>query len=242
VTFATNAEYAFRHPLIRTVAYESQLRSDRADLHRRLAAAIEERDGDAGDANAASIAQHLDAAGDLQAAYGWHMRGGTWALYRGVRAARTNWQRASEVADHLDADDPNRTAMRIAPRMALCVSAFRFSGSVEDLGFDELRELCTSAGDSISLAFGMVGMLTGLIFHSRYRDAAPVASECSTLLESMADHSLPLSLFAATSNALVQAGEMTEGLRLAQRAIELADGDPAGTARSSARRWRSPMG
>ena len=34
-------EYAFRHPLVRAVAYESQLKSDRAQLHRRVAAAIE---------------------------------------------------------------------------------------------------------------------------------------------------------------------------------------------------------
>ena len=39
-------EYVFRHPLIRAVAYESQLKSDRAELHRRLAAAIEQRDPD----------------------------------------------------------------------------------------------------------------------------------------------------------------------------------------------------
>ena len=44
VRFTPRAEYAFRHPLIRTVAYESQLKSDRAELHRRLAAAIEARD------------------------------------------------------------------------------------------------------------------------------------------------------------------------------------------------------
>ncbi len=37
------AEYTFRHPLIRAVAYESQLRTDRAALHRRVAVAIEER-------------------------------------------------------------------------------------------------------------------------------------------------------------------------------------------------------
>ena len=43
------AEYAFRHPLIHTVAYESQLKSDRARLHRELAAAIEAREsGSAG--------------------------------------------------------------------------------------------------------------------------------------------------------------------------------------------------
>ena len=43
VRFTPSAEYAFHHPLIRAVAYESQLKSDRAQWHRRLAAAIQER-------------------------------------------------------------------------------------------------------------------------------------------------------------------------------------------------------
>src|SRR5262249_37357310 len=41
VRFTPSPEYAFRHPLIRAVAYESQLKSDRAQWHRRLAAAIQ---------------------------------------------------------------------------------------------------------------------------------------------------------------------------------------------------------
>ena len=78
VKFTGHAEYAFRHPLIRTVAYESQLKADRAALHRRLAAAIESREASV-DENAALIAEHLEAAGDLHAAYGWHMRAGAWS-------------------------------------------------------------------------------------------------------------------------------------------------------------------
>ena len=35
VRFTRQPEYVFHHPLIRTVAYESQLKSDRAELHRR---------------------------------------------------------------------------------------------------------------------------------------------------------------------------------------------------------------
>jgi predicted ATPase len=42
VSFTLSPEYAFRHPLIRAVAYESQLKTDRAQRHRRLAAAIQE--------------------------------------------------------------------------------------------------------------------------------------------------------------------------------------------------------
>ena len=51
VRFTPTAEYAFRHPLIRAVAYESQLKSDRAQWHRRLAAAIQEREPESVDAS-----------------------------------------------------------------------------------------------------------------------------------------------------------------------------------------------
>src|SRR6476469_8971142 len=59
VRFTPSAEYAFRHPLIRTVAYESQLKSDRAQWHRRLATAIQEREPASVEENAALIAEHL---------------------------------------------------------------------------------------------------------------------------------------------------------------------------------------
>ncbi len=104
VRFAPGAEYAFRHPLIRTVAYESQLKSVRAQLHRWLAAAIEAR-GSA-DENAALTAEHLEAAGDLQAAFDWHMRAGTWSAFRDMGAARTSWRRARQVADRLSPRRP----------------------------------------------------------------------------------------------------------------------------------------
>ena len=55
--------YAFRHPLVRAVSYESQLSATRADGHTRLAAAIEARNPAAVEENAALIAQHLDLAG-----------------------------------------------------------------------------------------------------------------------------------------------------------------------------------
>ncbi|HWT48353.1 MAG TPA: adenylate/guanylate cyclase domain-containing protein, partial [Mycobacterium sp.] len=106
VRFTPRDEYAFRHPLIRTVAYESQLKSDRAQLHRRVAAAIESRDPGSADENAALIAEHLEAAGDLHAAFAWHMRSGTWSTNRDITAAHTSWRRARQVADRLPEDDP----------------------------------------------------------------------------------------------------------------------------------------
>ena len=114
ITLTGEPEYVFHHPLIRMVAYESQLKSDRAQMHRRLAAAIESRDPAAADENAALIAEHLETAGDLRAAYGWHMRAGAWLSTRDVVAAWASGERARQVADALPADDADRTAMRIA--------------------------------------------------------------------------------------------------------------------------------
>src|SRR5258708_2749949 len=181
VRFTGPLEYVFHHPLIRSVAYESQLKSDRAELHRRVAAAIESRDPAAAEENAALIAEHLEVAGDLHAAYGWHMRAATWATNRDIAAARLSWERASKIADALPAEDPDRAAMRIAPRTMLCGTAWRVHMNVAGAGFDELRELCTAAGDKASLAIGMAGPVGHHAVHTRIPpEAEPAAAQQSS--------------------------------------------------------------
>jgi len=226
VRFTPQPEYAFRHPLIRTVAYESQLQSDRAQLHRRLAAAIEHRDPASAEENAALIAEHLEAAGDLKPSFDWHMRAGTWSTNRDIAAAQTSWRRARQVADRLRDDDPDRTAMRIAPRTLLCGSAFRVGGSGADTGFDELRDLCTAAGDQVSLAIGMTGQVMAQLLKGHRREASHLATEHTALLESIGEPTLTVGLSFAAIAAKHESGEMAEVLRLAQRTIDLADGDP----------------
>jgi adenylate cyclase len=65
-----------------------------------------------------------------------------------------------------------------------------------------------------------------LTFHNRFREAAQVASEQSELLESIGDPTLTVALLFAAIYAKCQAGEMIEALRLSDRLIDLADGDP----------------
>ncbi len=223
IGFTPKIEYAFRHPLIRAVAYESQLRSDRAELHQRLAAAIGQRES--ADENAALIAEHLRAAGDLHAAFDWYMRAGTWLTHRDITAARASWRHAQDVADRLPDSDTERAAMRIAPRTLLCASAWLAGGSLADTGFDELRDLADDAGDKVSLAMGMGGRLPALIVHARIEEASRLASELSSLLESIGDPTLTLGLLYSALPAKYERAEMTEVVQLAQRMIDLADGD-----------------
>ena len=164
VAFTPRAEYAFRHPLIRSVAYRSQLASTRAELHRSLALTLEAHDPESSDETAALIAEHLESAGDLHAAFGWHMRAGGQLTFRDIIAARSSWQRARDVADRLPADDPSREAMRIAPRTLLCASAFRVARTVVDTGYDELCLLTSAVGDKASLAAATSGQVATLVF------------------------------------------------------------------------------
>ena len=148
VKFTAGAEYAFRHPLIRTVAYESQLKADRANLHRQLAAAIQGRNPEKADENAALIAEHLEAAEDLHAAFSWHMRAGAWSTNRDIAAAHVSWERARQIADALPKDDPDRVAMRIAPRTLICANGFRVHTPVAGAQFAEVQELARLSGTS----------------------------------------------------------------------------------------------
>jgi class 3 adenylate cyclase len=227
IRFTGQPEFVFHHPLIRTVAYESQLKSDRAELHRRVAAAIESGDPAAAEENAALIAQHLQAAGDLHAAYGWHMRAATWATNRDIVAARLSWERATRIADALPAEDPNQATMRIAPRTMLCGIAWRVHANVAGDRFDELRELCTATGDKASLAIAMAGLVVDHASRGRVREASQLASEAFALAESVGDATLIVGLSEPVIYAKLETAELSDVLRWSQWVIDLADGDPS---------------
>jgi adenylate cyclase len=226
VGFAPHATYAFCHPLIQAVAYESQLKAGRAELHRRVAAVLQRTQGGFNGQEASIVATQYAAAGDLRDAYEWYMQAATWYGTRDIRAARASWQQALRFADRLPEDHPDRLTMRIAPRALLCGSAFQVGGTPADTGFDELRSLTTAAGDKKSLAVGMAGHLTTLTFNAHHREAAAMAMEFATLVESIGDPAMTVGLFYAAAQAKWEVGEATECLQLAQRIIDVAHGDP----------------
>ncbi|MGC2675253.1 MAG: AAA family ATPase [Mycobacterium sp.] len=227
VRFARQPEYVFHHPSIRTVAYELQLESDRAELHRRVAAAIESRNPAAGDENAALIAEHLEAAGDGHAAYGWQVRAATWATNRDIAAAWRSWERARTIADALPGDDPDRASMRIAPRTMLCGIAWRVNEHATGARFEELRELCAAAGDKPSLAIAMAGQVMDHLHQARLHEASQLASEAMALIESLEDPNLTVGLSLASIYARAKSAEWPDALRWSQMVIDLADGDPS---------------
>lgn len=183
--FVPRQRYCFRHPLVRTVAYESQLNATRVQAHRRLAAAIEARDPAAADENAALIASHLEAAGELAAAHRWHMRAAEWLRPRDVAAARAQWESARRIGDRLSDDHGDVIAMRIAPRTMLISTTFFVGDDVDiDEQYREFRHLTMNSGDLTSFAIATAGRIMSFAHNdNRVPEAAALASE----LEEMVD-------------------------------------------------------
>jgi hypothetical protein len=94
------------------------------------------------------------------------------------------------------------------------------------VGFDELRDLCTAAGDKSALAIGMAGLVSAHVLRNRIREASQLASEYMTLVESLDDPVLTVALSFSGIIAKIQRGEVGDVLRWSQRAIDLAGGDP----------------
>src|SRR6478735_5189821 len=121
---------------------------------------------------------------------------------------------------------PGRMAMRIAPRTLLTGGGWRVRGSGAEVAFDELRELCELADDKRSLAIGMTGLVMKHALNSEYDKASDLASEQIGLLDSIDDPELTIGLSFAPIAAKYQVADGKEMLRLAQRVIDLSEGDP----------------
>jgi hypothetical protein len=155
------------------------------------------------------------------------MRAAAWATNRDIAAARLSWERAQKIADALPADDPHRAAMRIAPRTMLCAIAYRVHLDVAGDRFDELRQLCSAAGDKASLAIAMAGLVIDHVYQARMHEASELASEAWALAESIGDPTLTVGMSLAAIYLRAESGEWSDVLRLSQRVIDLADGDPS---------------
>jgi hypothetical protein len=138
-----------------------------------------------------------------------------------------SWERAVKIADTLTAEDPNRAAMCIAPRTMLCGTAFRIHEHVPGDRFDELRELCTAAGDKASLAIATTGLVMDHVWQDRVREASRLASEAWALVEAVGDPTLSVGLSVALIFSKAESGEQSDVLRWSQKVIDLADGDPS---------------
>ncbi|MET0473788.1 MAG: adenylate/guanylate cyclase domain-containing protein [Mycobacterium sp.] len=227
--FVPAQRYCFCHPLVRTVAYESQLSSTRVEAHGRLAAAIAARDPDVAGENATLIATHLEAACRPVEAYHWHMRAAEWLRPRDLPAARLQWESARSIADRLP-DDDSSIVTRIAPRTLLTSTAFYVGDEADaEEQYREFRSLALQADDPRSLAIGTAGRIWSFAVNdNRVPEAAALASELETMMDGMDCDAATTSIVCnAVAFARFVNCEFEAALRVVEVILRLGDDAPA---------------
>jgi tetratricopeptide (TPR) repeat protein len=222
------AVYAFRHPLTQEVAYRSQLGERRAVVHAAVARAVEALNPERLDERAALLAQHWESAGEALEAARWHGRAGAWAGSKDPTASLDHWRRVRELADSLP-ESAEANQIGLAARIFALGYGWRLGISSEEAQtlFTEAEGMASRTQDLWSRAlllssYGTITFTSG----ADLPGAASLVRQGAALAGESGDPALYVCV-ATSSYVFFLLGEYREGLAMCERAIELADGDPA---------------
>jgi adenylate cyclase len=219
---------SFEHPLTQEVAYRSQLSERRARVHAATAKAIAAHYEEQLDERAALVANHWELAGETLEAARWHARAALWSGFSDPPEALGHWRRVVELTDELPAS-AERDAMGLGGRIASLQFAWRLGVSADraERLFEEAERMASDAQDArmhglLLAGYGAVkGVGQGAV--DEYADFARRAIEVA---EEAGDTELGVVL-GTNGYAFFLTGAYEEGLRIVDRAIELAGGDPS---------------
>jgi adenylate cyclase len=144
--------YAFRHPIVREVAYNSMLSKPRAKLHRRTALAIETTHPDRRDELAGLVAYHWEKADEPLKAAHWHRRAARVAGFAEIQRTFFHWSQALKLAQQAPATDET-----LKLQLEACCGALDIGGRVDISTrqvrdtFERGRQLAVKFNDSHSL-------------------------------------------------------------------------------------------
>jgi class 3 adenylate cyclase/tetratricopeptide (TPR) repeat protein len=225
-------EYAFRHPLTREVAASSQLAERRAQIHRRVAEAIQDTAGDRVDEQAALIAQHYEEAGEAMNAARWHARAAGWAGFKDPAAASSHWERIRALDSELP-QEPEADSLRAAARLMILGMGWRLGADVAESRrvYAEGKEIVARTGDTATLALmhGGMGIAVGTC-EGNVREFVALASEGAALASELQDPSAKVAVATIPMYALYLSGRHEEALDSLERVLELtAEDDQLGS-------------
>jgi class 3 adenylate cyclase/tetratricopeptide (TPR) repeat protein len=185
-----NGVCSFRHALTREVAHSSLLSGDRRQLHALVAqATIEVLRADSLNEQAALIAYHLEAAGELGPAAHWNARAAGWVGLSHPATALAHWREVSRLTAQLA---PDAEAVRLAMTASLRSLTLSWRLGAGDAEVAELyvqaRDLATRIGSigAKALAVGNYAAVRGFSGHGRSfldlsREAVELGRECGDL-------------------------------------------------------------
>jgi predicted ATPase len=160
-----DATYTFKHALVRDAARESLLKSQRRQLHARIATALEERFPDWAAREPELLAQHCAEAQQTERAVAYWLRAGERAAGRSA-----NLEAIRHLAKGLDAlrtlpETPERDRSELALQLAIgtpLIAVHGYAAAETGAAFARARALCERLGEAEPLVATISGEF---VFH-----------------------------------------------------------------------------
>ena len=218
--------FAFRHPLTREVAYNTQLGEQRAATHAAVARALIELNPDRGDELAALIASHMESGGETLEAARWSARAAYWAGSSHPGDALRLWRRVTELVAELP-EDGETAALAVTSRLLQLQFAWRLGmdAAEEARLAAEAEKIATRSGDLHSLAMLKMATSARPGFDHRADEWLAAVREVNRLADESGDLPLRIALRAAGSYAYLCAGDFDGFETELDRVLELTGGD-----------------
>jgi predicted ATPase len=216
--------YAFRHALLRDIAYESMLHASKRTIHERIAEALETEFAELGAAQPELLAHHLANAGFAERA----------ALrYRDAgRRAATRSDNAEAVA-HLSAGmalveslpdgrarDEQELALQVLRAGALRATKGIAHPSTGE-AYERARWLCHRLLDDAQIVPTLNGLYSFHLVRAEYARAGEVANELLTLAERQAEATNAMIGHRAVGAVLLHVGKLREAREHLERALAM---------------------
>lgn len=221
---AGERRFAFRHPLIQEVAYTTQLKARRSNLHAAVAVAMEAHYSAEAGEFAALIAYHYASAGQLVNASLHEARAAKWAGSTNSAQAIKHWRKVWSLLEGQERS-PQTNRLR-----AMAGGRIVYLGWREGLPADEVLLVSREA---IAIADGRMEQLLVFVQGRMLQSAGGPADDyvqcvqkALTLSPNMQTPGRQALLYVALSQAYTWAGLLREALRASDAAVEgLADID-----------------
>ncbi|MGH7287454.1 MAG: ATP-binding protein, partial [Myxococcota bacterium] len=232
--------WSFEHPLTREVAYGSMLSDRRGRLHVAVARAIEALAPERADENAALIAYHWEAAGEILDAARWHRRAALRAQSRDASAAQRHWASVRELSARLPASE-EVDALGLEARVQLLRLGLLLGTSIEEARalLEEGRALAAQSGDPRSLVL-LLDAYAAISAGENDIDAYLAhAEEAVRLADECGDLALQVAVRPTLVRALLWLGRIREAFALVEETL-LRVGDDSSLGRGAAHLGGSP--
>jgi class 3 adenylate cyclase/tetratricopeptide (TPR) repeat protein len=178
--------YLFKHALIRDAAYESLLRTDRQELHGRVAAVLMSKFPETVESEPEAIAYHLSQSGaEVEAVPYWEKAGQRAASRAAHSDATAHYSNALEIVRKKD-ESIERTQRELSLLIPLAISLSSSRGYAVDEVRDALtqaRDICDRLGNVSALYPVLRGLCTFSIVRSDLVVAEELARRCMAIGE-----------------------------------------------------------